>query len=350
MNAALPPISVLASGLVTCGGFNAPATLAALRAGVRAIRETNLWDATAGEYIAAGKVDLPQWWIGSGKWAELVAPAIAECLQAAAPVAAQDIPVMLVLPTTDRPHLPAGVDARLLEEIAFRLDLRPHADSRVLCGDRVATVAALAEAQRWLAAHPGGRCVVAGVDSFIEPQLVQLLLKQRRVLSGDSTNGFSPAEAGAAVLVAGPGHGFPGELAVLGWGLGREAATPSSDEPLRGDGLIAAIEQALQAAGLTMFETDFRISDLNGEHDRFKEMALATLRFERHPRADLHELWHPAEFIGEVGASIGPLLLAVALHAGQHDHGVGPTALCTLSNDDGARGCIVTRYLGAVRP
>lgn len=344
MSATLPSISVLASGLVTCLGFNAPSSLAAMRAGIRNVRTTNLWDATVGEYVAAGKVDLPQWWPGAGKLAELVAPAISECLKAAEPVSAREIPIFLVLPRTDRIHLQARLDARLLDDIAFRLNLPVHPASSLFTGDRAATVSTLAAAQQWLASQSAPYCVVAGVDSLIEPNLVQHLLERRRILSGNNSNGFSPGEAASAVLVGRDGHPFPDELEILGWGTGHESASPDSDEVLRGEGLIDAIGNALQASGISMPETHFRISDLNGEHDRFKEMTFAMLRYERQPRRHLNELWHPIEYIGEVGAAIGPMLLAVALHAGQKDYGVGPTALCTLSNDDGARGCIVTRY------
>ncbi|MDH0865776.1 hypothetical protein [Mitsuaria sp. GD03876] len=343
----LPALSVLASGLVTCLGFNGPASLAAMRAGVRHVRLTNLWDASAGEYVAAGKVDLPQWWPGAGKLADLVAPAIGECLKAATDATrteARRIPLFLVLPRPDRPHLQARLDERLLEEIGFKLGLPLHPDSRLFPADRAATVSALVAARQWLSDSAEPYCVIAGVDSLIEPKLVDELLSRRRILSGDNSNGFSPGEAASAVLVGREGHGFADELQILGWGSGHEPATPDSEVPLRGDGLIEAIGQALQASGLSMQESHFRISDLNGEHDRFKEMTFAMLRYERHPRPLLNELWHPVEHVGEVGAAIGPLLLAVALHAGQRDYGVGSTALCTLSNDDGARACVVTRF------
>ena len=344
MSSPLPTLSVLGCGLVTSVGFNAPSSLAAMRAGTRNVRETNLWDAMTGEYLAAGKVDLPQWSLGAAKWADLVAPAVSECLVAAMPVPPSEIPVLLILPPHDRPHLPSGVNVHLLEEISFRLGRPLHPDSGAFAGDRVAMLAALTRVQQWLSTHPGGFCVVAGVDSFVEPKVVEYYRKRRRILTADNSNGFSPGEAGSAILVGGSEHPFTDEIQILGWGTGREVATPESDEPLRGEGLITAIGQALQASGITMPETDYRIADLNGEHDRFKEMTFAMLRFERQPREALNELWHPAEYVGEVGAAIGPMLLATALHAGQKDYGVGPTSLCTLSNDDGARGCIVARY------
>jgi 3-oxoacyl-[acyl-carrier-protein] synthase I len=344
MSSLLPALSVVGSGLVTSVGFNAPSSLAAMRAGIRNVRETNLWDATTGEYIAAGKVDLPQWSRGADKWADLVAPAVSECLMAAMPVPPSEIPVLLVLPPLDRPHLPSGVNVHLLEEISARLGRPLHPGSAMFAGDRVALLAALTWVQRWLSTHPARFCVVAGVDSFVEPKIVEHYRQCRRILTTDNSNGFSPGEAGSAILVGDSRHPFTDEVQILGWGTGRELATPQSDEPLRGEGLIAAIGEALQASGIAMPEIDYRIADLNGEHDRFKEMTFAMLRFERQPRESLNELWHPAEYVGEVGAAIGPMLLATALHAGRKGYGVGPTSLCTLSNDDGARGCIVARY------
>ena len=78
-------LAVVASGMVTALGFTAPATLAALRAGVSAVRETPWVDFESGEPLQGAKVALPHWWEGLGKLADLVAPAIYECLQAAAP-------------------------------------------------------------------------------------------------------------------------------------------------------------------------------------------------------------------------------------------------------------------------
>jgi 3-oxoacyl-[acyl-carrier-protein] synthase-1 len=88
----------------------------------------------------------------------------------------------------------------------------------------------------------------------------------------------------------------------------------------------------------------FRITDLNGEHYKFKEMTLAMVRYQRKPKPKLFDLWHPIEHIGDVGAAIGPLVLGVALHAGQKGYGNGPTVLCTFGNDDGERAAAVVTY------
>ena len=126
-------------------------------------------------------------------------------------------------------------------------------------------------------------------------------------------------------------------------GVAHEEASIRSDKPLRAEGLTKAIRQALAEAGLTIQQIDYRLSDLNGEHYKFKEMALAMGRFARTPTPRPMELWHPVECIGDIGSAIGPLLASVALDAAQHDYAVGPTVLCTLGDDDGHRVALVLR-------
>src|SRR5262249_59746175 len=99
-------ISILASGLVTSVGFNSRASCAAMRAGIRKVDVTNLWDAESGQYLAAGRVLLPHWWGGVGELAELLAPPIEECLQAARPGSPTQIPIPLALPPPARPRPP----------------------------------------------------------------------------------------------------------------------------------------------------------------------------------------------------------------------------------------------------
>ncbi len=65
------------------------------------------------------------------------------------------------------------------------------------------------------------------------------------------------------------------------------------------------------------------------------------MRYQRKPKPKLFDLWHPIEHIGDVGAAIGPLVLGVALHAGQKGYGIGPTVLCTFGNDNGERAAAV---------
>jgi 3-oxoacyl-[acyl-carrier-protein] synthase-1 len=337
-------LAINASGLVTAVGFNSPASCAAIRAGISGVKKANLWDAESGEYIFAAKVDLPQWWEGLGKLSELVAPAIQECLIAAKPVPPAEIPILLCVAAPDRPHRMVGLDDQLLEEVEYKLGLQHHSASIVIPRGRVSGVVALQEAYRIFQKNEAICCVVAGVDSFLQQNVVEAYLKRRRIMTPNNSNGFFPGEAGTAVLATLSGQNLGDELLIVGCGMGRESGTIDSEDPLTGNGMTQAVRKALYEAGMTIFDTEYRITDLNGEHYKFKEAMFATGRFENKPVDRLFDLWHPIEYIGEIGAAIVPCVLAVALDASQKSYALGDTVLCHFSNDDGERAVVIARF------
>jgi 3-oxoacyl-[acyl-carrier-protein] synthase-1 len=331
--------------MVTSVGFNAASSCAALRAGIRNVSQTNLWDAETGSYLPAGKVMLPHWWVGLGKLADLVTPAILECFEAAKPIPPEEIPVLIGVAPPDRPFRIPDLEEELLVEIEHRFEFRLHAASSLIARDHVAVAIGLRVAGELIGSNRARCVVVAAVDSLIQQDLVNYYMSRQRVLTPKYSNGFSVGEAGSAVLVTAVGAGYGG-LHVLGIGTANELAAIESEEPFRAEGLTSAIRDAFSEARLTIREVQYRITDLNGEHYKFKEMTMAMMRFERQPKPKLFELWHPVEYIGDVGAAISPLVLGLALHAGQHRYGIGPTALCTFGNDNGERAAIVVRYQG----
>jgi len=338
-------LAIKAAGMVTPVGLNAPASLAAIRAGIRNVNQTNLWDPESGTYLAAGKVPLPQWYVGLGKLADLAAPAILECFEAAKPIPSSSIPVLLGVAAPDRPFRFPELDVQILPEIEHRLGFRLHPRSKVIARDHVSVIVGLLEASDLLDGKQAPCVVVAAVDSLLVHDLKNYYLSKRRLLTPLNSNGFSLGEAAAAVLVARGDADAVDVLRVLGMGLGREDATIESEEPLRGEGLTKVIRESLQQASVTMQDVDYRIADLNGEHYKFKESTLAIGRFQRMTSSRPFDLWHPIECVGDVGAAIGPLMLGVALEAGRKAYGSGPTALCTLGNDNGERAAVILRYM-----
>jgi 3-oxoacyl-[acyl-carrier-protein] synthase-1 len=338
-------IAIRASGLVTSVGFNAPATLAAMRARLRNVYEVGIWESESGSSPPVGKVKLPQWWVGLPKFADLVAPAIHECILAADPVRAESIPVLLGVAASSRPYRLEELDTQILMEIERRLGVQLHPASGVIPSGHVSVAIALRASEEILRETAAECVIVAAVDSLVDERLKDYYLERRRLLTPGNSNGFSLGEAGGAVLVA--RSGSADELRILGIGQAHEAATIESEIPLKGDGLAQAIRTAMQEAGSTMDDVQYRITDLNGEHYKFKEMLLAMMRFQYQPKPRLLDLWHPNEYLGDVGAAIGPVVLANALDAGRKGYAIGPRALCTFGNDDGARACLVADYVGS---
>src|SRR5262249_37864038 len=149
--------------------------------------------------------------------------------------------------------------------------------------DHVSVVVALDLAREIITTKQAPSVIVAAVDSLLDHELVDHYLENDRLLTPINSNGFSVGEAGSAILVTSAGTKLTGELRVLGMSIGRERATIESDEPLRGEGLTQVIRSALRESNLTIQDTCYRITDLNGEHYKFKEMALALGRFVRRP-------------------------------------------------------------------
>jgi len=336
-------VAITAGGLVTAVGFNATASCAAIRAGIRGVRETNLFDPGSGEPVPAGKVDLPQWSEGTEKLADLVAPAIGECL-IAANEEPERIPILLGVHGSDRPHGFAGLGEALLDEIEVRLGIERHPQSGVAPRGQVSAALALRRASTIIEKGIARACVVAGVDSLMRQRVVDAYAQRRRVVTADNSNGFFPGEAGSAVLVCATQSIAGPRLEVLGMGFSREPAGIDSTDACRGEGLTHAIRDAVGAAGVDFGSLAFRVTDLNGEHYKFKEATFAVTRMEKRPHHEPFEVWHPIEYIGEVGAAIGPVALTVALTAGRRGYAPGEFVLFHFSSDDGERAAIVGRY------
>lgn len=339
----MTPVGVVASGMVTGLGFNAAATLAALRAGVSAIRQTPWVDFASGEPLRGARVSLPQWWEGPGKLVELVAPAISECL-AAASEPLEAIPLLIGMAEPSRPGRTPQLEERLLEEIEFRLGLPAHRESRIFAGGQVGCAQALMKASSLFDDGRANLCVVAGVDSFLQQTTLDAYMERRRLMTASNSNGFFPGEAGCAVLVCRPGTTTRDELRVIGFGMAQEAATIESTRPLRAVGLTNALKQAIATSGVSLNHVAFRVTDLSGEHYKFKEAMLAANRLNRGRRQTQLDLWHPSEYLGEIGAAIVPCLLGWTLHAQQHGYANGPLALCHAGSDDGQRVAMILRY------
>lgn len=336
-------LAVLASGMVTALGFNAPATLAALRAGVSGVGEIPWTDFESGNRLQGAKVALPHWWEGVGKLADLVAPAIHECLSAAATESPSDIPLLIGVAAPNRYERTLRLDEDLLDQIEHRLGIPHHPQSRLFPLDEVGCAYALVAAHGLVAKNQANLVVVAGVDSFLHQASLNQYISNRRIITKSNFNGFYPGEAGAAILVGASGVHQQDELQILSYGFGQENATIESTEPFQAKGLTNAVKQALDSAGLSLREIAYRITDITGEHYKFKEALFVAGRLNSGERATTLDLWHPSEFLGAVGAAILPSLLAQAMHAGQHNYAPGLLSLCHIGNDDGVRSAMILK-------
>lgn len=338
----LPALAISGSGMVSGVGLNAPASCAAIRAALDNFQETRFMD-RGGEWILGCTVPLEQPWRGRTRLVKMLAMALAECLGSGPGLEPAKTPLMLCLAETKRPGRLEGIDNELFLETERELGVRFHDKSRIIAQGRVSAAVALHHARQLMAGGDIEKIIVAGVDSLLTGPTLAAYEEHERLLTSQNSNGFIPGEAAAAILVEAARPTSQPQLICTGIGFGIEKATIDSEEPLRADGLVQAFRSALADAGTDMGQMDFRITDLSGEQYGFKEASLALSRTLR-KRKEEFDIWHPADCIGEVGAAIGPVLLAVADASARKGHTPGNNILCHLGSDEGKRVAMVLRY------
>ena len=332
---------VTACGMVTALGFNASASLAALRAGVSGVRGLPWPDPESGEPLRGAKIDLPQWSEEARTLADMAAAAIDECMRGINFSARAAVPIFIGVAAPRRPGRHPELERQLLDDISARLGLALHPTSALFAGDQTGCVDAIVDAGRWLATRDAEHVVVAGVDSYLRAHTLDAYAERMRLMTPSNSNGFFPGEAAAAVLLTKEERVRGDSLLIAGIGRTSESAVIESTQPLQATGLTDAVRRALDDAGVAMDRIAYRLTDLSGEHYKFKEAAFAALRLDRAQRESELEMWHPIEYLGEIGAAVVPCLLAWALHAARHGYAPGPWSLCHVGSDDGERAAMV---------
>lgn len=333
-------LALLGTGLVTPVGLNAPATCAAIRVGLTNPVATHFLDAE-GERITAHSVPLVEPWVGRAKLVKMLALALNECLETVPVEHWHDIPMLLCVAEPERPGRIEGLEDELYAHLEEELNVQFPAGSLIIPHGRGSVATAMQHARKLIDDGHAQRVLIAATDSLLSWPTLAQYEDDTRLLAGENSDGFVPGEAAAALLI-GPPTGEP-QLLCSGLGFATETATRDSDEPLRGEGLTRAIRAALEDAGCQMHECDLRIADLSGEQYYFKEATLALGRTLR-ARKEEFDLWHPAECIGEAGAPIGLVMLAVAEAACRKGYAPGSRILLHWADDDGRRAAIVTEF------
>lgn len=336
---AVPTLAVLGVGMVSGVGLTAEESCAAIRCGINNFQEMRFIGSN-GDWLVGSAVELEEPWRGITKLAKMAARAISECFAAAEGIKPERIPVLMCVAEPERPGRFEGLPQVLLQDIEQELGFRLHPHSRVIEQGRVGGVVALLQARRMLTEGRHARVIVAGVDTFLTGATLSAYDREDRLLRRDNSNGFIPGEAAGAVVLAAWQEGMATPLLVRGLGFGREPAPLGSGKPLRAAGLVQAIRGALDESEIELKDCDHRIADVSGEQYRFKEAALAVTRMLRE-RKQVFSLWHPADCIGEIGATCVTALLAVLFKASVKNYLPGQVILGHFSNDDEKRATLI---------
>lgn len=336
------PLAITGTGMVTGVGLNAPASCAAIRCALDNFQETRFMD-DGGEWIIGSEVLLEQPWRGKTKLIKMAAAAMRECLEEHKQLNPQSTPLLLCLSEHERKGRVIDDDNQFFLDLQEELGLEFHEKSQIIAKGYVAVAVALKHAQSLIQEIKVGHVIIAATDSLLVGPTLSHYEKNDRLLTSTNSNGFIPGEAAAALVVE-PVYTKPeNQLICEGLGFGVEHAHVDSEEPLKADGLMAAIRASLNDAGCDEGDLDFKITDASGEQYHFKEASLAFSRIDRTHRKEF-DIWHPADCIGEVGAAMGAVMLAVLKAACKKGYSKGNHILAHLGNDDGKRSSMIIAW------
>lgn len=211
------------------------------------------------------------------------------------------------------------------------------AASQVIPAGRASGLVALEAALRYMASAPGRNVIVGAVDTFWDIPLLSQLLKEQRIRSEAVSDGFTPGEGAAfVVLTSRPAPPEFVSSTVLSVATTLDPGHRYGQAPVKGEGLATAIEMTRQMR-LPSGPANLVFAGLNGEAFDAKQWGVARLRhgelFAPDPMFE-----HPADCFGDLGAALGAMLLVLADASLIQGHRESP-ALVWATSDWGACAC-----------
>ncbi len=358
--------AVLGLGGVTPVGLTAPATCAALRAGIARLKALQTFQ-VEGELsdrqpVIGGRVPT-EWfegppeeetWPGHDKFKAPHPPALDELVPAGGARL-----IELAVPAAREAWVQSGFDAAPPKDWGLCLAVGEHDDpepvadaveravgapatTRVLeTSGRAGALLALERALADLSAKKISAALVGGVDSLIRGDVLERLDQAALLRSAGRPQGVVPGEAAAFLALARVDEAARRRARVLGLVLAAartEEPTFGTDEPNKGQGLTEAIRAARRDAPLE--RRPLTVCDLNGGRYRGLEWSLAMIRTMGDLRGD-SPLWHPADCIGDTGAAAGALSLTWAVTAFSKGYATTDRALVWGASDGKARAAAI---------
>ncbi len=366
-------IAVTALGMVSALGRDVVTSCAAARAGLRRMTELEGLEVMAPGsddaqpvtgHPAAGYTD---GFGGLGRLARLGAGALADLAASAWVADWTGTGLILALPSgyyrRAAARLEPGRAAEIEEDLnaqreALEQELAdkvvrlarvpiPATRQRLIFGDQAGFVEALWTAVWALEQGKLTRCVVGGIDSYLEPDVLNALFALDILKTPDNPAGLVPGECAAFLLLetaaSARARGAP-ILAQLG-GLARatESVDRTAEKPAVGVGLATAAAVTLEQLGAGPLGPRFVIGSLNGDVHRARDWGYAAVRLQGRKLLAAYEDWHPALSFGDVGAATGPAAACLAARAFARGYAPAPAALVWLAADDGGRGSVYVR-------
>lgn len=201
-----------------------------------------------------------------------------------------------------------------------------------------AGMVAVQHARQRIAADPSRLAFIVGYDNLADVETLSQLENSHRLKSASRPRGVIPGEAAACIVLEDAASGTARTSAyasVVAASTAQEEFPIGSSQPCLGAGLTSVIDACLHAAGWSGGIVGRVYCDLNGEEYRSHEWTLALSRTGVQTRPT-----HPADCIGDVGASFSPLLMGAAAIALRRGYARTDKVLVFCSSVSGMRGAV----------
>jgi 3-oxoacyl-[acyl-carrier-protein] synthase-1 len=336
-------ICIVATGACTAVGASAAASAAAVRAGISGYaEELHVIDDNGEPVIAARAPYLEDGYSGGERFTGLMVPAFHEALASVTKGSGPKPPISVLLGTPgERPGRPRNLDELLRQaimEVASKDNSLEAVDT--IPGGHAAALMALEKAASMIRGSPDKFFVVGGVDSYLDPDALEWIIRCGQLHNATNAYGFTPGEAAGFVVLCSrqqaKRRALPVLATVLAASTKREKALIKTDDVCLGLGLAESFGEVLQS-----LPTDARVDevfcDQNGEPYRADEYGFASARHADRFR-DQADFTAPADCWGDVGAASGSLFALLATAAGLKGYATGTSALLWASSEAGERG------------
>jgi len=332
-------LAITGLGMVTPVGLTAPASCAALRAGVSRLEAledfTIRVDVEAFDKLIGARVPrLTHGLMGPARLQAMMRPAFQEALSDAG-LETQRIGAFLGTSGSS----PAGrvlnyddaVRDNLLASVPEGLTLER---AKLMQAGRASVLKALRNAGAALEQGIVDAVVIGAVDSWVSPRALNYLRREGRLPEYPRHTGTIPAEAAAFLVLETPAAAKARSATIY---AEVSASAGASEEKRWGEASNAnTLASVLQAvAGDLEASHAVVLSDLDGERYRTMEWVLAEAKGIWPYQSQDH--WNPADCIGDSGAAMGAILLAWGSMALHRDYAGAEQLLLWGASDEGAR-------------
>ncbi len=343
-------LHIVAVGARTPLGLSAEASVAAVRAGISHITEHPFFiDRVAEPVRLAQDSQLDPGLMGPERLIEMTVTALTEVCDRLreAQVDFRSVPLLLALPE-ERPGW-GGEDVQtVVRGIEERLQPVEFQSITVFPAGHAAALAALGVACQQLRAGQAELCVVAGVDSYLEPETLRWLDENRQLATSYHRGAFFPGEGAGAFAVASSTalrrYRLDTLAVIQGTGTATETKLIKTDAVCLGEGLTACVGQAVAPLRLPAEAVEGILCDINGERYRSEEWGFVLLRL---PIAFVDPTGYdlPASCWGDVGAASGALFVVIAVLASRRGWAKGTRYLIWTSSEAGLRAAVLLKLI-----